>query len=171
MKRSNRKPLIIFFLALFLPVLLISFNLAHAQDRGMGLGVILGEPTGISMKGWITQTQAVDGGLAWSFGKYDSLQVHADYLFHDFNLFKVEKGRLPIYFGIGGRFKLGDRDNVINNDNNHIGIRIPLGINYLFSKYPVDIFLEVVPVMDLVPGTEFSFNAGIGARFFFEPSK
>lgn len=169
---TGRKPLIIFFLALFPPVLLISFNLALAQDRGMGLGVILGEPTGVSLKGWITKTQAVDVGLAWSFGRHDALHVHWDYLFHAYNTFQVKEGKLPIYFGIGGRFKFDDDYDLNNCDNdNRVGIRIPLGIDYLFEKVPVDIFLEIVPILDLAPETELDFNAGLGSRFFFEPGK
>lgn len=163
--------LIIFFPALLLPVLLASFNPARAQDRGVGLGVVLGEPSGIVLKGWIARNQAVDGGLAWSFGRHDSLHVHADYLFHEFDLFKVKEGRLPVYFGVGGRFKLGDNDDDSGNNSDRVGIRIPLGIDYMFRKVPVDIFLEVVPIMDLMPDTTFALNAGLGARFFFEPAK
>ncbi|MCX5859631.1 MAG: DUF3996 domain-containing protein [Proteobacteria bacterium] len=169
--KSNRKSLIILFLALILPILPASLNPAQAQDRGVGLGVILGEPTGVVLKGWITKRQAVDGGLAWSFGRRDSLHVHADYLFHEFNLFKVEEGQLPMYFGVGGRFKLGDNEDDSGGNDDRVGVRIPVGIDYLFRKVPVDIFLEIVPIMDLVPETAFALNAGIGARFFFEPAK
>jgi hypothetical protein len=31
----------------------------------------------------------------------------------------------------------------------------------------VDIFLEVVPILDLAPKTDFKINAAIGARYFF----
>jgi hypothetical protein len=162
----------VFLLAIGISSFHFSSVAAQAQDRGVGLGVILGEPTGVVLKGWITRNQAVDGGLAWSFGRRDSLHVHADYLFHEFNLFPVKEGKLPIYFGIGGRFKLGDHRDDYNDDNdNRVGIRVPVGIAYLFKKVPVDIFLEIVPIMDLVPETALNFNAGIGARFFFEPAK
>ena len=40
-------------------------------------------------------------------------------------------------------------------------------LNYIFETSPFDVFLEVVPVLDLAPDTEFDFNAAIGARFFF----
>ena len=64
----------------FLVILLILANSASvSQDRGFGLGIIVGEPTGVSMKGWLTATTAVDGGLAWSFVKGTSFHIHADY--------------------------------------------------------------------------------------------
>jgi len=169
---ANRKSLNIYFLILAIPAVLVSSNLALAQERGVGLGVILGEPTGLSFKGWITKTSALDAGLAWSFGRYDALHVHWDYLFHAFNVFPVQEGKLPMYFGIGGRFKFGDEsDTHSHHDENRVGIRIPLGLDYLFEKVPVDIFLELVPILDLAPASEFNFNAGLGARFFFEPGK
>ena len=53
--------------------------MAHAQD-GLGVGVILGEPTGISLKAWTSDKHAVDAAVAWSFSENDSFQFHADYL-------------------------------------------------------------------------------------------
>ena len=36
----------------------------HAQDKGTGLGIIVGEPTGFSAKHWLTNTTAIDGAIA-----------------------------------------------------------------------------------------------------------
>ncbi len=41
---------------------------AVAQDRDFGLGVIIGEPTGISAKLWTSPINALDFGLGWSYG-------------------------------------------------------------------------------------------------------
>ncbi|MFO7933616.1 MAG: hypothetical protein R6U78_06005 [Bacteroidales bacterium] len=38
---------------------------------------------------------------------------------------------------------------------------------FLFESAPIDIFLEVVPTLELLPATGISFEGGIGARFFF----
>jgi len=140
-------------------------------DDGFGLGVILGEPTGISVKKWISHDNAIDAAAAWSFSENDSFQIHADYLIHNFDVLKsaVPEGRLPVYFGIGGRIKLQNNDN-LNRRNDHdalLGVRIPFGISYLFAKAPVDVFAEIVPVLDLIPGTDFDINGAIGARFYF----
>jgi hypothetical protein len=133
---------------------------AFAQDRGFGLGIIIGDPTGLSAKGWVGSDSAIAGAAAWSVGDKDSFQLHADYLYHRFDLFPVEIGKLPLYYGIGGRVRLEDPDN-------RIGIRIPFGITYIFEKDPLDIFFEVVPLMDLAPETDFDLNAGIGIRYWF----
>jgi hypothetical protein len=141
---------------------MITFT-ASAQESKFGLGVVLGEPTGVSAKLWLGQTSAVDGVVAWSFAKNPSLTIHADYLFHFFNVFSIEKGRLPLYIGIGGTVSIGpDPD---------FGVRIPFGATYLFDTVPLDIFLEAAPIFLLFPATDFDFNGGIGIRFYFPAGK
>lgn len=130
-----------------------------ASQGAFGLGVIVGEPTGVSAKIWMSDRSAVDMGAAWSFSDEAALHLHADFLLHNFDLISVEKGRLPIHFGIGGRVKF--------EDDSKIGIRIPVGLTYIFDGAPVDIFVEAVPIVDLAPDTEFDVNAAIGARFYF----
>ena len=144
-----------------LAVLLVLLACAQvpAQDSGVGAGLILGEPTGLSAKLWLSQSSAVDAAAAWSFLDGGALHLHADYLLHFYDLVDVPKGRLPFYIGIGGR--------IVLESDTRIGIRFAAGADYMFDTIPLDIFLEVVPLLDLVPATEFDFNAAIGVRYFF----
>lgn len=144
-----------------LSFLLILCGHAVAEDRGFGLGVILGEPTGISGKYWVTSNIAVDGAAAWSFAGDDGVQLHADVLYHKFDLFNVKTGKLPIYFGAGARIKF------TIDDDNRFGMRVPVGIDYIFENVPLDIFFELVPIIDFAPSTKFAFNGGVGVRYFF----
>jgi hypothetical protein len=141
--------------------LIISFySNISAQKNGIGLGVIAGEPTGISLKKWIGKTSAIDGAIAWSFGNQGALHLHANYLIHNFGVVKkIQGGRLPVYYGIGARVKL--------EKDIRIGIRGPVGVNYIFDKHPLDFFLEIVPLLELVPNTAISINGAIGVRYFF----
>ena len=148
------------FVFLWMLGLILTSGLQAGNARsGQGMGVILGDPTGLSGKIWLGPHTAVDGAVAWSFRNESAFHIHGDYLFHNFGLFKIEKGILPLYYGIGGRIKL-------ENDT-RVGVRLPVGMNYLFQNSPLDIFLEVVPILELIPATEFNFNAALGARFFF----
>ena len=80
---------------------------AAARPSGIGLGVIIGEPTGLSAKAWLSDNTAADAGAAWSvWGGYQALHIHADFLLHSFNVFPVDPGELPLYYGVGGRIKL-----------------------------------------------------------------
>ena len=139
---------------LFLP------SSARAQ-AGIGVGFIAGEPSGFSLKTWLTRTTAFDAVAAWSFEDEGSFHAHGDYLVHNYEVFRVGKGALPLYYGVGGRIR-----NNKNADPN-VGIRFPVGIEYLFSRQPLDLFLEVVPVLDLTPESNVDVNASFGARFFF----
>ena len=139
--------------------LLISVLSLQAQDKNFGIGIILGEPSGINAKLWLGSSNALDMAAAWSFKGNDHLLLQADYIWHSFDLIPVSSGKLPIYFGIGGRVLLAD--------DPLIGVRVPIGLDYMFSHAPVDIFLEFVPILDLAPATEFDFGGGIGARYWF----
>jgi hypothetical protein len=143
-------------LALFLTA---AAPVARGQEKGFGLGVILGEPTGFSFKGWIDTRSAIDAGLAWSFLHETTFHVHVDYLLHTEALTK--RGDVPAYYGIGGRIKTGG----IGDDR--IGIRIVGGLVYFVPGSPIDIFGEIVPILDFAPSTDFQVNAGIGARYYF----
>lgn len=134
-------------------------NFIHSQSRGFGLGIVLGEPTGLSAKLWTSSSNAFDFAAAWSFKGDGHLLLQADYVWHSFDLIRVSSGRLPLYYGIGGR--------VILADDPLLGIRIPLGLNYQFASAPIDIFAEIVPILDLVPSTDFDLGGGIGVRFWF----
>ena len=134
---------------------------AESASHTFGVGLIFGDPTGISGKLWLSNKHAVDMGAAWAVGTKHhraAFDLHADYLYH-FDVIHVSRGRLPLYAGIGGRVILANEASV--------GVRIPLGITYLFADAPFDIFLELAPIMDLVPSTAFDANAGFGARFYF----
>lgn len=133
-----------------------------SQDKGLGLGVILGEPTGFSGKYWLDDDHAVDFGLAYSFVHPDNtLSLHADYLFHRFNIVRAE-ARFPVYFGFGGRIHFG------NKDGNTLGARGVVGILWMHHSLPIDLFVELAPVFNLFPETSLQLDLAIGGRYFFE---
>jgi hypothetical protein len=146
-------------LLIIISFIIIFSGYLFSQDKKIGAGIILGEPTGLSFKYWLTEKTALDAGLAWSFVDENAFQIQADYLIHNFNLIKVSKGKLPFYFGIGGRLKFST--DVI------LGVRVPLGLAYLFDSEPIDVFLEIAPILDLLPQTDFTISAAIGGRYFF----
>ncbi|MCP2620150.1 hypothetical protein NLC35_02765, partial [Candidatus Aminicenantes bacterium AC-334-K16] len=131
-----------------------------AKENNFGLGVILGEPTGLSFKYWTGPQTALAGALAWSFEHESSFHLHLDYLVHNFHLWQVEQQKIPVYYGIGFRFKSAP-------GHDRFGVRIPLGISYFLPKVPLEIFFELVPVFDLSPKTDLFFNGGVGIRYYF----
>lgn len=129
-----------------------------AQSEGFGLGVVLGDPTGLSGKLWLSETNALQGAAAWSVSN-DLLYGQVDYLMHKPGLIDVEKGEMLGYFGLGAGLLIGD--------DFGIAARVPLGLNYHFQSSPLDMFLEVAPGLALIPETDFILGAGLGIRYFF----
>jgi hypothetical protein len=153
-------------------VLFFAAQGAVAQDRGFGLGIILGEPTGLSAKYWTSPANAFDFGLGWSIGgdrigKYNGVynggsrvHFHMDYLWHAFEAIQSSE-RFPLYYGVGGRINSGA------GYDGSIAIRGVFGIAWLPHHTPIDVFFELVPSLQLTSSTGFSLDAGIGARYYF----
>lgn len=53
------------------------------------------------------------------------------------------------------------------SDDPEFGIRIPVGLAYLFADIPVDIFAELAPVVNITSDTGFDLTGGIRARYYF----
>lgn len=128
---------------------------AHAQSGGTGLGIILGEPTGFTAR-FMRGGNNFQVHAAWSFSNEAAVQVNGDYL---------RSGTLdtdpmmPFYFGLGVRVKFAD--------DAQVGVRVPLGVNHFFDSQPIELFGEVVPIVDIAPDTDFDFNGAVGVRYYF----
>jgi hypothetical protein len=142
-------------------VVLLATSALAADDRTFGIGVIAGEPTGITGKYMLNDNHAIDGGIGWKTSGDSEFHIYGDYLFHIYDLIKVKKGSLPVY--VGGGLRYVDRD----KKDNKFGIRIPVGIEYLFEDVALGAFAELVPVLNLTPDTDFDLEGGIGIRFYF----
>ena len=135
---------------------------AQATPRGsFGMGIIVGEPTGLDLKWFLNDVNAIEGAVAWSFSGDTDIHIQVDYLYHFYDWIKVSKGLLPVFIGIGGRVAFRE------DQDDKLGVRVPVGLSYEFDGGVVDLFGELVPVLDLVPDTDFDFEGAIGARFWF----
>ena len=122
-----------FYFAVITLCLSLAVQGSVAQERKFGLGLIIGEPTGISAKLWTSNENAFDFGLGWSvggnrIGKYDGsynggsrVHFHMDYLWHSFEAVHSTE-RFPLYYGIGGRINTGA------GYNSSVAVRGVLGI-------------------------------------------
>lgn len=141
--------------------LLITSLLVSAPGPGtFELGAILGEPTGISAKYWFSPATAFDAAVSWSLrDEHEDMYIHGDFLWHNFSIIGSASDLVPIYYGIGGR--------VILADDPRLGARVPVGISWLLGGAPLDLFVEVAGILDIVPDTDFDVNGGLGIRFVF----
>lgn len=163
MYRINHSPIIstFFVLSIIVAFLLIPVNTSaqsnQSDSRNFGVGLMLGEPSGVSVKSWFNHKSAFDIGAAWSLtGRNEALHLHADYLRHSW--FDNTDG-LAFYYGLGAR--------VIFSEDATAGVRVPVGLNYLFRSIPFDLFVEAVPILDISIDLELAGNGAVGIRYYF----
>lgn len=135
--------------------------LGNARSNGgpFGLGILLGDPTAISGKYFLSPYTAIDFAIGYGYSENDGFQVHTDYLFHPHVFTRNEDFSMSWFLGIGGAAVFG-------NDSN-LNVRAPLGITLTFMKQPIETFLEFAPGIGVVDDFGFAFDGGIGARFYF----
>jgi hypothetical protein len=151
-------------------------------NKTFGLGLELGEPTGLNGKYFLSESGALDFGIGWIYRHYyygDGFHIYADYLWHPVSLVSASAFELPFYIGGGLRFwsfTYCDQ-RVCEFDGSAIGIRIPFGIAFDFNNAPLDIFIQLVPVIDFVNGdyydryrdrTHFGIDLSVGIRYWFK---
>lgn len=144
---------------LFLVVLsLLSASTFAAGERGLGL--MLGNPTGINGKKWLSDTRAVDAGLGLSFGKHSDVSVHSDYLLHTKGaLYFNDNNPLDLYYGIGGRMEFADTI--------ELGLRVPVGLVHEVEAKSADVFGEVAPILDFIGAKGLELHVLFGGRYYF----
>ena len=142
---------------------------ARAADKGtLGVGLILGEPTGVSFKLYLKDDQAIQGAAGFAFIG-GGLHVHADYVFHPYILQNKDSFVLPFYFGPGVRL-IDYRD---GRDAAYlaVGLRAVAGLLFDFKAVPLDAFVEVAGVFEYGfkdgEGFGLALNAAAGVRYYF----
>ncbi len=147
---------------------------AEPLEKGVfGIGIILGEPTGVSAKLYLGgRSNAAVDAAAGSAVVGGGIQAHGDFLLHPWVLTDEEKFVLPAYVGVGVRLLDADRGRTASDF--HIGIRAVVGMVFDFKTIPLDVFVEVAGVGDYVisdddeeKGFGVDLNGGAGVRYWF----
>jgi hypothetical protein len=149
-------------------VVVLAGSPAFAQGGSFGLGIIIGSPTGLSGKVYLDRQNAIDFALGAAFVGGRGLHAHVDYLWHPVMLADDAAFFLPLYFGVGARVLDHGRGRD-DDDDTHLGVRVPLGILFDFKRVPMDVFAEIALVVDVINDHDdlIDLNAGIGARYYF----
>jgi hypothetical protein len=134
-------------------------NTGFSQGHGLGLGLMIGEPTGISLKGWVSYSGAIQLGIGYpSLSSTQGTALSAEYLWHA-HLFRSHE-YFPLYFGLGGIFGASSGMNLF-------GARGVLGIAWWPHRSSLDVFLQMAPTLYFKPVSQFEFDFGFGVRYFF----
>ncbi|MBI1945547.1 MAG: DUF3996 domain-containing protein [Deltaproteobacteria bacterium] len=146
---------------------------------GVGVGLQVGAPTALTFK-FGAQNNAsivlgIGAGIGWR-GNFFGLHLHGDYLFNVATLISNADLNLSAYVGPGlfitlfnanaygfgfGYYYYG------NYAAFGFGARVPLGVNLRFSAAPIEVYLELDPMLMVFPGIDFGLGASLGFRWFF----
>ena len=147
--------------ALAMLVLLAMSSTARAE--AIGLGLFLGEPSGLDIKVGLSAKSSIDIVIGQSsFRDNRTDYLHITYLLTPF----VARGNsvlVPFRIGIGAA-ALG-----VVDDNAHAAVRVPLEIGFRFRRTPLEIYGEVAIKGVFVEEDFITFDVdgGIGIRFYF----
>lgn len=141
-----------------LGALLLSLSAFAVGDIGVGL--MLGYPTGVTAKKILANGQAVDAGAGFSIGGNNTFQIHADYLFNKQDaLYWNDKDPLDLYFGLGGRMRFADEI--------EFGLRLPFGMAYFLNERSLELFTELAPIVNFIPSSNLQAQFVVGGRIYF----
>jgi hypothetical protein len=132
-----------------------------------GMGLIVGEPTGISAKYWLGSDRAVDFALGASF--FTDFRAHVTYLYH---VDVFDNQRVPLYYGIGGSIagrtgRIAEFGSDTRRDRVGLGVRGAVGVSYLVPTAPFDLFIEFGSVLIVFPPAALDIDLSIGMRYYF----
>lgn len=159
-------------------VLFVQPDGAFAQGpkgRSFGFGLSLGEPTALTLRFWTSRENSWDAAVGRSY--MGNPHFHASYLWHFNDAF--ESRIVSLYAGIGGIVGFGhpdghwwhgyhDDDWYYHHDDDNIAFAAKgvFGLQVIPRNTPLDIFLEIDPIIGLVPGFGFDFMPAVGIRFY-----
>lgn len=144
------------------------------QGREFGFGIIFGNPLGGTMKFWTSNTNAFTVSLGEDY--FGSPRITADYLWHFNNAF--HSNVVSLYAGPGVAFGMGHGQSYLYykvgpnswyyraGGETEIGVRGMVGVDIDPTNTPIEIFLELGPLMGITPGYGVTFDAALGIRFY-----
>ena len=147
----------------FVIFILLLVTVAGNTKSGKGaIGIIAGDPTGVSGRIALSESSSLNLALGYSFlPAYESFAMHADYV-TEFNTNRIEGLNFPFYLGYGMRIR-----NTSKNEFS-LGARGVAGILIRPNNLPVEFFLELAPVFEIFPATKLKLDAGLGVRYQLE---
>lgn len=167
--KRKREKIILF---LILSVILSSNVFADVKRNKAALGVLIGDPVALSLRVPITQKNYlnISGGIwSWHFWKnphYNTAILAVDFVW----LFPKKNSRWNYSAGIGLNFFFADNPKDNKDYDACVGVRFPLGIEFLVSSH-ISIGIEYAPFFQILPPFAFKpyvidQNGGIVIRFF-----
>ena len=143
-------------------------------NKTFGLGLELGAPFGLNGKYFYSSDKAFDfgvGDIDYYYGNRYGLHIYGDHLWHPASLASTEPFELPFYIGVGLRLWDFNENGPNGQSAFALGVRVPIGIAFDFNDVPLDVFVELTPVLDFAfnyrENAFFGIDGSVGIRYWF----
>jgi hypothetical protein len=162
----------ILFIILIITGTMSNYSYAQSpESKNFGFGLILGDPTGLTLKFWTQRNNAfvIDVGASY----FGSPRIGVDYLWH-FDAFRSNIAKL--YAGFGGVIGIGQSNGFYYTKHNGfyyrsdnglgLGVRGVFGVNVIPRSSPLELFFEVGLLVGLSPSFGSAGDVGLGIRYY-----
>ena len=148
------------------------FATARPARAEVGVGLFIGEPTGLDVKLDIARRSALDIVLGyyshWRDYGLDGQYGHLTYLVQPM-VAHGDSVLVPLRLGIG--VAIFDQNGHFDDDLN-MAVRVPFEIGFRFRRTPLEIYLEVALKVTFLDGEPYDhetvdLDGGLGLRFYF----
>lgn len=146
------------FLVLLLPLAVASYGaVAHAQRQPgtVGVGLQVGQPSGVTLKLYRKAPVAYDGTLTTDGDDYVSLRLH--------RIWEHPLPDSPLHLYVGpGLFLREERTS--SSLRTHLGLSTETGLNFYADRF--EVFLHVTPTLRFLPRTSAEWGQSVGLRYY-----
>jgi hypothetical protein len=143
---------------------LIVIAASHGAARAdFGIGLFVGEPTGLDLKVDLQPKSALDiviGVVSINDGGRDVSYGHLTYLY-TVTTGRGRTVRIPLRLGIGASV-FG-----VTEDNTQLAARVPFELGIRFRRSPLEIYGEITFVLRLIDDVDTNLDGGVGLRLYF----
>ncbi|MBI1939382.1 MAG: hypothetical protein HYS25_14830 [Ignavibacteriales bacterium] len=155
-------------------LMILSINMINAQGpngKNFGFGINIGDPLGLTGKFWLGRENAITVYVGGSY--FGNPRIGADYVWH-FNAFNSNIAELyagpglHIGFGKGKAyiFEVNKNKFYYRSSGAGFAVRGIFGLNVTPRNTPLEIYVEMGPLIGISPDFGSAFEAAIGFRFY-----
>lgn len=139
---------------------------AEPRDHQLGLGLSVGQPTGITGEYRLSDAQSLELTLGLDTFDDGDTYIHLMWKIYLAELARSGDLSVPVYVGVGPfLFEHGPEF----ADDVGLGARAPFGLALEFTKAPLQVYFEIALLVALIDGDEgdLDIDGAIGFRYWF----
>ncbi|HAZ11489.1 MAG: hypothetical protein A2X86_10925 [Bdellovibrionales bacterium GWA2_49_15] len=154
-------------LSVILFVFIFFDNAAFAANKQLGLGAVIGAPTGLSLNYLFAEAKSIHSVLAFDFDGRDEISFASHLTWWQK---KTESRISPLnwFYGLGGKVVILDQgDHKARDEDFELGPSATVGVSYDFEKAPLEIFLKTNLTLNIIERTDAEMDLMIGLHVYF----